>query len=43
MRVRLRFVELDSAGRLAEHDTAPAEESDVDIERRREWQNQHGW
>ncbi|UAJ81402.1 hypothetical protein IT072_04030 [Leifsonia sp. ZF2019] len=38
-----RFVALDTAGRLVEHDTTDAAESDEEIAHRREWFNVHGW
>lgn len=39
----LRFVPLDDAGRVLEHDTSDPEEADADARRRREWFNVHGW
>lgn len=38
-----RFVALDEAGRLVEHDTTDALETDAEASRRREWFNLHGW
>lgn len=38
----LRFIALDEAGRLIEHDTSDESETDADT-RRREWFNVHGW
>ncbi|MGO4595054.1 hypothetical protein AB4Z18_14660 [Leifsonia sp. 2TAF2] len=39
----LRFIDLDAIGRLAEHDTTDATETDADALRAREWFNTHGW
>lgn len=38
-----RFVPLDGAGRLVEHDTTDALETDAEASSRREWFNLHGW
>lgn len=38
-----RFIELDAAGRLTEHDTSDPLESDAEAAQRREWFNTHGW
>ena len=39
----LRFVPLDDAGALVEHDTTDATETDAEARRRGEWFNGHGW
>jgi hypothetical protein len=39
----LRFIDLDADGRLVEHDTTDAAETDADAARAREWFNTHGW
>lgn len=39
----LRFVALDAAGNLAEHDTTDAAETDTELVDRRDWFNTHGW
>lgn len=41
--VCLRFVPLDDAGRLVEHDTTDETETDAEARRRGEWFNAHGW
>ncbi len=41
--VCLRFVELDAAGRLREHDTSAEAEPEGEARRRQEWFNVHGW
>ncbi|MFE7845201.1 hypothetical protein ACFUTX_08420 [Microbacterium sp. NPDC057407] len=38
----LRFVPLDTAGNLVEHETSDPKESDIEAERRREWFNTAG-
>ena len=38
-----RFVPFYGAGRLAEHDTTDAHETDAEASSRREWFNLHGW
>ena len=39
----LRFIALDPAGRLVDHDTSDPHETDSEIEHVREWMNTHGW
>ena len=39
----LRFVDLDAAGSLVEHDTTDATETEDETTHRREWLNVHGW
>jgi hypothetical protein len=39
----LRFVPLDGDGRLHEHDTFDAAETDAEAGRRHEWFNVNGW
>ncbi|GAA0422936.1 hypothetical protein [Leifsonia naganoensis] len=39
----LRFIALDGTGRLVEHDTTDAAETDAEIASRREWFNTIGW
>ncbi len=39
----LRFVGLDADGRLIEHETTDADESDDELRQRQEWINLHGW
>lgn len=41
--VCLRFVALDDAGRLIEHDTTDETETDAEARRRGDWFNVHGW
>ena len=41
--VCLRFVPLDDAGGLVEHDTTDGTETDAEARRRGEWFNTHGW
>ncbi len=41
--VCLRFVGLDAEGRLVEHDTSDASESELEAAQAREWFNTHGW
>ncbi|WP_127818769.1 hypothetical protein [Microbacterium sp. CPCC 204701] len=41
--VCLRFVPLDDAGALVEHDTTDAAETGAEARRRGEWFNAHGW
>ncbi|WP_194398076.1 hypothetical protein [Microbacterium atlanticum] len=41
--VCLRFVELDGASRLVEHDSSDEAETRTETERRRAWINAHGW
>ena len=39
----LRFLPLDTAGHLVEHDTTDADEPAAEALRRQEWLNSHGW
>ena len=39
----LRFVPLDTADRLVEHDTTDADETALEVRQRREWLNRNGW